>query len=331
MRALLLGLLLLSSSVMAQTEDRLALPRERLACLKETAERPRFDDRQRHGMAKGFMRLKLRFESPDAAPKIEALAVMADEATQRMVDIYLRGLRLPCLKAGEEPVEAIQEVIVSLDSPLREPAPVPQAARATAQCFVIPKHDIDLRDYQPRIDRSENLLAELTFDGDGQQAPKVRVLHRDGRGRSFELAVIDHLRGYRMPCRQAGEPPTVMTQNVKLVTDTTLRLSRPNMGLIDYLRLVKEPAKLRAYFDFNTMSCPFRVGLVLQQPKLANTSVRIDGDNPNREPFLKWLAALPFNFKNEDMARDLFSTQLEISVPCGTLDLNPNPNPGASS
>ncbi len=44
--------------------------------------------------------------------------------------------------------------------------------------------------------------------------------------------------------------------------------------------------------------------------------------DPNKLPFLSWLASLQLALKNAEQADHLFGSQLQIDIPCGTLNLS---------
>ncbi|WP_457350705.1 hypothetical protein [Roseateles sp. P5_D6] len=95
-----------------------------LACLLNANALPQLPREKREALrgqpsSSRMVRVKLLFERPDAAPRVEVLANTADESMQDEVFDYLKGHRLPCLPAGAAPLAAVQEFVFAGDAPVR--------------------------------------------------------------------------------------------------------------------------------------------------------------------------------------------------------------------
>lgn len=316
------GMSLLAGAALAQTE---VVPRseaQRLACLVQPAQPPRYPQRDKLDRSYGAIRVMLKFTRPDAPPAVELLVSQAREDMLKEVLDYVGGYRLPCLQAAEGMVTAVQDF--SFSNHDRDPTPMPADTEGRSPlCIVMPRKDLDYN-MGPVFGRlkAEHLVAEITFEGDGAQPPRVKFIHSDASTR-YEAAVRDWVAGYRMPCRKTEDPPRTVEQTFSMYPAAKPRygLTRERFSLVEFLKMTREPAALRGHFDLNTMACPFRVDYVIGGGSYPNQAIIPGPANPNQQGFLAWLRGLQLAFKSEDMANDLFGTRLQIDVPCGTVSL----------
>lgn len=318
--AALLGACALGAS--AQTEVVARSEAQRLGCLVKPANPPRYPQRNQLDHGHGAMRLLLKFSQADAKPAVEVLFNSAREDMQDEVFDYVARYRLPCLQPEDGVVSAVQEF--SFQNHDRDPTPMPTESAAGDRqplCIVMPRRQLDYRIGFAKPE-AEHLVAHITFKGDGQQPPEVKFAYARASGQ-FEKAVREWVSEYRMPCRTAQDKPRTIEQRFSMFPDNKRRhgFKRERFGLTEFLALTREPLKLKAHFDLQTMGCPFSVAFVVGGGGVPNkASVRGPVD-PNKVGFLRWLEALQLNFKSEDVANDVFGSQLQIDVPCGTIDL----------
>ena len=306
----------------AQTEVMTRSEAQRLGCLAKAANPPRYPVRGKLDREYGAMRLLLKFSKPDAKPVVEVLFNSAREDMQDQVFDYVSRYRLPCLLPEDGVVTAVQDFTFQNND--RDPTPMPVEAGAGDRpplCVVMPRRELD---YTMGIGRpeAEHLVAEIIFNGDGEQPPDVRFTYSSASAR-FEKAVRDWVSEYRMPCRTAKDKQRIVEQRFSMFPNNKRRygFKRERFPLIEFLAMTREPMKLSARFDLKTMGCPFKVDFVIGGGGFPHqASVRGPAD-PNKVGFLAWLQALQLDFKSEDMANDLFGSQLQVDVPCGTLDL----------
>lgn len=304
----------------AQTE---VLPRseaQRLGCLVKPTKPPRYPERNKLDREYGAMRLLLKFSKPNAKPTVEVLANSAREDMQDQVFDYVARYRLPCLQPEDGVVSAVQDF--TFQNHDRDPTPMPaEPGEQTPLCVVMPRRAMDYKIGWSRP-QAEHLVAEITFKGDGQQPPEVKFTYAKASA-SLEQTVRDWVSEYRMPCRKAEDKPRTIEQRFSMFPDSKRRygFKRDRFSLMDFLGMTREPRKLQAHFDLKTMACPFNVSFVLGGGGLPHQATVAGPVDPNRVGFLRWLETLQFDFKSEEVANDLFNSQLQIDVPCGTLNL----------
>ncbi|UXH78036.1 hypothetical protein [Roseateles amylovorans] len=306
----------------APTDITPASPAQSLSCLQRPERAPSYPQRSRYDRTGGLMRLKLRFDKPDAPPTVEVLANTARENMQDIVRHYVAGYRLPCLTPEDGAVEAVQEFRFNNSS--AEPLPEPMAATAARQrlCPVRPAEDLTVRAFGLGNEPQHVVLA-MTFAGDGNQPPELKVLYSNADA-LVQDQMLTWVRGYRMPCRKAGEPAQVVQQVLTMRPHGKARyaLKQDSFTLVEFLRMTEKPETLKADFDFDTMHCPFKVnyryyGAALPSEVSAGRPV-----DPNRIAFLRWLRERKLDL-TERQANDLFSSTLQITVPCGSMTLDP--------
>lgn len=312
----------LAGGAQAQTDSTPPSVAQSLSCLSKPSSRIEYPAQHRLDRGSGFMRLRLHFEKPDAAPRVEVLSNTAREDMQDRVYRYVADYRLPCLKPADGTVSAVQEFHFSNTD--MEDLPVPEAPqRRLAFCIVMPREDV--RPIQSLSSQVQHVVASAVFSGKGDQAPEVKFLHSSGDKR-LEEAVIERLQAYRLPCRTGKEEPQALHQQFTFVPVGHRRfvLKHDAFTLPAFLGMTQGAQQLKVFFDFNTMNCPFKVNYTLYGPALPN-EVEVGGESdPNRVPFLKWLSQRQLAFSSDKQARELFGQTLQIQVPCGQLDLQPD-------
>lgn len=309
----------------AQTDD--VTPRsaaQTLGCVQKPADSMAVPAQPLNDGDSGMVRLKLRFETPDAPPTVEVLATTARSEVQRQARLYVAEYRLPCLQPQDGAVEAVQEfafmgkpVSVLRQSPL---VPLTSPLKPAALCLVRPQ--LDMAPLPSTTRALQHVVFTLHFQGDGTQPPQVRIAYSTAP-RWVEERMSDWVQGFRMPCRQAGDTPMVVQRHFVLGNTDVRRyaLSKSLLGLAEFLGMTEQPAALRAWFDFNTMGCPFKVAYRMYGPHLPNVVLAQGPANPNRTLFLQWLRERQVHFANAQQASDLFGRAAVIQVPCGVLDL----------
>ena len=321
---LLAGWMLLACGLsQAQSEVPAVSPAQSLSCLQKPESPPRYPRRSRLDHRRGAMRVLLHFKRPDEAPEVEVLLNTAQEDMQDEAYRYLRGYRLPCLQPADGVVDAVQEfAFVSSDRP---PAPLPPESGKNGgpgRCVVAPRKDARVHLGFSSVG-VEHVLAETVFSGDGEAPPEIRMVFSTG-DRRLEAAVQEQLAQYRMPCRQAGDRPQTFRQLFSLHPKGVRRygFEQEHYDLAGFLALTRDTPARAAYFDFNTMSCPFKVEYRVWGQGLPNEAwVAGERRDPNRQPFLAWLASLSLDTRSDKQALDLFGSHLQIDIPCADMDL----------
>lgn len=303
----------------AQTEVVKLSEARRLDCLVKPGSPPRYPEHDKLDRREGSMRLLLKFTQPNAKPAVEVLFNSAREDMQDLVERYVAGYRLPCLKPEDGEVRAVQEF--DFRNTDRDPTPMSPPPDAQGPlCVVMPRQGLDYRMGFGRSE-AEHLIAHITFKGDGQQPPDVTFAYVKA-SKSLQDAVREWVAGYRMPCRTAQDKPRTIEQSFSMHPDNKRRygFKRERFSLREFLGLMKEPGKRPAYFDLNTMACPFKVDFTIGGEGLPHNASVPGPIDPNRVGFLHWLKGLQFDFKSDDMANDLWGTRLQVDVPCGVIN-----------
>lgn len=309
---------------MAQTEISQRSAAQSLSCLANTGSAPRYPAHHRYDRGMGLMRVLMTFSAPDEPPTVEVLANTAREDMQNEVRRYVDHYRLSCLKPSDGKVQAVQDFSFSNS----DAGPVPFGSEGDAHrqpfCLVMPGKDIERPNSWPTERELAHVVVAMRFAGGGDSPPEVTLLHSTGTKR-FEESIRDYVAHYRMPCHAASDEPRVFRQQFSYVPAGVRRtvLTRDVFDLGEFLGLTAHPRDLRGHFDFNTMSCPFQVSFRSYGPALPNEATVAGRADPNRQAFLTWVAGLKLNYKNDRQANDLFGTQIQIKVPCGVLDLEP--------
>lgn len=319
----------LGAAAQAQTDSTPPSAAQSLSCLRQPSSTLDYPARHRFDRSHGLMRLRLHFEKPDAPPRVEVLANTARQDMQDRVYRFVDDYRLPCLKPEDGTVSAVQEF--NFNNSSMEALPVPEThQRRRPFCIVMPRED--MRSLSSLTNEVQHVVASALFVGKGDEPPEVKLLHSTGDKR-LEAAVVERVQTYRMPCRTGQEEPQVMRQQFTLVPagHRRMMLSREAFTLVDFLSMTQGAQQLSAFFDFNTMNCPFKVNYTMYGSSLPN-EVSVGGvRDPNRVPFLQWLRERQLNFSSQRQANELFGQTLQIQVPCGQLDLKPAAASGAGS
>lgn len=324
MHRYLMGLTALVSlaSAQAQTEVRPMSPAQTLACLVKPERAPEFPQRDKLDRAFGAMRVLLKFKQPDASPEIEVLFNSAREDMQDEVYRYLRGYRLPCLTSADGTVSAVQEFSFSNTDRAAMPLPPERAQDALPFCLVMPRRSPLMPSQGFGRPEVSHVVIAATFTGNGQQGPEVKVLYSAGSDRAVD-EVREYLAQYRMPCRTGTEGPQTFQQMFSFHPSDLPRYAfkREAFRLVEFLAMIRDVRKLRATYDFTTMGCPFKLHYVVYGGAVPNEATAMGKPDPNKLPFLAWLAGLELDFRSQAEAQGLFGSELQIEVPCGSLNL----------
>ncbi len=296
---------------------------ERFACLQRERQLEPLADKTPDKRNQGLVRLKLQFVAPDRAPKVEVLQSQGDEDMERIARRYVEGYRLPCLHGHDHPVEVVQDFSFSRWG--TEP-PVPWAASPR------PSPKVKRPDAPPYVkswDRFEpgKILVNFTFK-EGQDEPEVKFVF-SGVGRDMQRLVESHVRSYRLEEPQSTPLPFIGRQEFVFhyegSTTTQFRLRKDTFSLIEFLQMTKNLREHPIDLDLDSMACPFALRVRLQQPYERNGVFPIESVNANRAYLMDWLGKLQLSFKDEAQQKDLFGTDVRITIPCGHLDLTALP------
>lgn len=313
-RALLLLVLFGAGTVLAETSTS-------DACVVKPTEPLTYPEREDELRLSGRLRARLTFSRPDRAPEVEVLAFAGSKALTDAALDYLRGYRLPCLVPGA--LQVLDQEVRFNSRDLADDALDESHSKWNCLREPVPfeyEEDKEVVWVKKRPTRTRgNVLLDLKFDGP-DVPPTVRV-HYNSAPKSFGEAVLDHVKTYRLPCLKPGEAPAYARRNFHYAgSDVGSDYALKDMGLVAFLKSIKDLDKVPAKFDLDSMVCPFKVVWRLYQPAVKNYVEEIGKSVPERRPFLDWLASLSMKL-TKDQFEGLMGAETVITVPCGKIEL----------
>jgi hypothetical protein len=120
-----------------------------------------------------------------------------------------------------------------------------------------------------------------------------------------------------MPCLRNG--PVEAIRAYQFVIAGGARAVLRDAPLADLLASATD-LKTPAFFDFDSMSCPFDLRLSYHRPFAENDVEQLDTAVAARRPLLEWLEGLTLDLGNTPSEK-VFGNSLIVTVPCGKLDL----------
>lgn len=301
-----------------------------LACMTRPQQAPEYPERDRSTHLSGLMRLQLRFTAPDKPPEIEVLYRAGSDDMVDSARSHVEAYRLPCLPPGHR-LDVVQEFVFTARAGAptawyRAAEAVPVAPKSDwRSCLRSPPEalriDEDMRTGSA-IKRSDhgNVLVRLRFEHP-DQPPRTEVLYSKADSH-VRQAILDHLAKYRAPCLQPGSGPLVLQQQFSFHSSYAdkARYKFNDMGLLPFLRSMKNLEQRPVSFDLDTMACPFQVVWGLGQPALPNSVGEIGPRNLNRVGFLAWLSELTMDLTPQ-LFEQLLGQEMVVTVPCGKVEL----------
>lgn len=322
---LLLALLFGAAPTAALADDMALAPSPALACLQlpaGVADRPDYPDEALKRRDAGVVRVQLEFRGPDQAPRVSFLHHADVDSLDFAIKQHVRQYRVPCMQAGDRPVILLKEYAFDSDGRSRVMASAARdnadpARAAQMKCLRHTNPD-SKPEYPPAsLLREEQgmLLAKMHFTAP-DQPPTLEWIAATPHQR-LRLSVQRFAKGLTLPCLQDG--PVDLIIAYKFVLQGGARTLLKDSELIQLLGASKDLAK-PAFFDLNTMACPFDVRLTYHRPFAKNRVQQLDTLNPAREPLLDWLAGVTLNLSDAEQL-PLFGNRLIVTVPCGKIDL----------
>lgn len=310
----------------AQASEPELAPSPALACLMRatgSAEKPEYPEDQLLRRQSAKIAIKLVFTRPDKAPDIELTNPNVDEDFADATKTYARGYRLPCLKEGAPAVTLTQEYFFDpndgrrvMNSQLKDAAD--EERQKKLECVTRIDHETKMM-YPfnaAQLKQSGKFLAELTFT-DPDKAPEIKWL-AESKGSSMKRAAEEFAAGYRLPC--VGQEPIKATMIFTFILpDVTESTVFEDMSLKQFVVLSKD-APRPAYFDLNTMACPFDVRIGYMRPYTENKVREIETTNPARKPLLEWLAKISLDLTPKQ-SLSVLGESFNLHIPCGKVDL----------
>jgi hypothetical protein len=276
----------------------------------------------------GVVEVELTFDDPTGAPDVRVLNEPLNSLASG-VRQHVRRYRVPCLGAGQkavirqdfsfDPTDG-RKVLWTTPRDANEPV-----RKAMLACLRAGKPKPGYPMSALRSEEQGVVVLRLTFK-DAANEPEITVAD-DTPARSLIDAAKDHALDLRLPCH-SGVPLEVVYQYTFLIEGGD-RLVLKDATLAEYLRAAKDIAKAQVYFDFNEMKCPFDVRIAMNQPTGNNRVGEIGESQPARAFFLDWLSRQRLNLRPKQQNL-LIGKSLNVSVPCGALNLGASAGGGAS-
>lgn len=299
---------------------------QRFACLQRERALEPVPPKSVDNNNNGRLRFKLVFESATKPPRIELLHGHADDDMERVARHYLEGYRLPCLHENDHPVEVVQEFTFRRWG--HEPA-VPLASRQPGVLVRRPKDGPHFGIFDQFV--PGKALVEWRFV-EGQDEPQIRFIF-ESVGKDSVRAIARYMRQLRLVDAAATPRPVVGSQIFVFLDaetkSTQYQLAKEEYKLLEFLRMTKNLREHLVDLDLNSMGCPFAVRISLRQPYDKNEVYEIDSHDPNRAYLIDWLSKLALRYKDEAQQKDLFGSDVRVTIPCGQLDLMKLAEPGA--
>ncbi|MES2298698.1 MAG: hypothetical protein V4582_16765 [Pseudomonadota bacterium] len=314
------------SQAPAQADESALAQSPALACLTRAASAPTAPayPPERYARKDGAeIHVSLRFSGADREPAIRVDDADASTDFTEAIREFARHYRIPCMASGDPAVTLRQAYVfipndgrkVVLPSELVDDADV--ARREQLKC-VTNVHGMDKPIWPSKALRSnaeEKLFLSYSFSAP-DRAPELKWLV-EPKNRDFRKALESYLDGLRLPCLK-GEPITVTMLYVFEVEENAHTVLK-DTTLPKLIGASKDYA-LPAYFDFNTMGCPFSLRLTYQRPYALNAVHELEASLPARKPLLEWMQKFTFKLE-DDVNRKVLGDTMTVTIPCGVLHL----------
>jgi hypothetical protein len=271
----------------------------------------------------GLVQVQLEFRAPDKEPRVKFIkrsdfSSRLDDAVTNFVEQY----RIPCMQAKDGPVTLLQEYDFDPDGRSRVVASTPRdsadpdrAAQLKCVQHLVPDSIPEYPKASLRNGEEGILIAKMRFTAP-DQPPALEWVVPPAHNR-LRVSARRHIAGLRMPCLRNGPVEGMRIYEFVIVggARTVLR-DAPLAELLASAKDLKTPA----FFDFDSMSCPFELRLSYHRPFADNKVEQLDTDVAARRPLLDWLEGLALDLGNVPSEK-VFGNSLIVTVPCGKLDL----------
>jgi len=285
----------------------------------------------------GTVKVELVFAAPDRAPVVRVLDENVNPLlTQSALD-HVRHLRVPCMGAGDEPARLVQTYVFSPNDGRTVMATTPRDVNHAQRelrkrCLqrILPGVRPEYPDSARRLEEQGKYMVSLRFVSATAQ-PEVTFLDAD-RNNHLRWSVETFAKGYRMPCM--GAEPVEMTMLFDFQMDGGARTRLRDTTLRDFLAgVARATVQTPVFFDLDTMRCPFDVRLTYGRPHGANAVDQLENGDAARQPLLDWLSQMTLKLPPATNRKVLGET-MTITIPCGTVNLQPSsapPSPSSST
>lgn len=270
----------------------------------------------------GVVPVELVFHAPNEAPKVKVTDDTAYYEMIRAVERYVVRFRMPCMEVGDPPVTIRQSYVFQpndgrkvMVSETLDAADEARHSQLACITHVNPGSIPDYPKFSRRNGEQGKFFVEMRFTA-SDTSPELKLLAAS-KSPLLRASVEKYVEGYRMSCLKS-EPLTVKQliyfelsyAERYILKDSTLKT------LIRSAREVPQPA----YFDFNTMGCPFDLRMKYFRPYSTNSVKELENSNPARAPLLNWLSMVTLKLREDDNIANL-GNEFTVTIPCGKLNL----------
>lgn len=285
--------------------------------------RPKYPEKALFNRRSGRIEALLTFTAPDAAPKIRILSENKSndaihEEFVHSVERHVAAYRLHCM--GKDPVDVQQVFQFDYDNQTVYAVDAPSGMSEYSFAHCRTDYEGDKPVYPSGTQNPYgNVLMRVHFT-QRDTAPEVTVIFGGGHYLISEFGKAA-AQGLRLRCERPLEKPAEFTYLQKYTPEGGSKVAIKDMDFITFIKSVKRESWGHPVFDFNTMSCPFKVRIQLVQPHAVNAVWEVESRNANRLPFLQWLETLVFQYP-DGYERFLVGERTTVTVPCMKLDLS---------
>lgn len=269
--------------------------------------------------------VELVFKDGRSAPEMKLRGDWRDAPDRRFVDAvqdHVQSWRVPCM-ADAGPPTRLQidfDFVPNDGRKVMASGPHDTAQQDRRRQLACLTHvDGEAKPTYPAIAQGQgeqgHFVYRMVFSAP-DQPPATTLLAYNGP-RSLSHATEHFQRGLRLPCLQGAPVSSLQVYNFKIEGGSRDVLR--DMSLLELLQStvnVPQPA----YFDLQTMGCPFALRLTYYQPHASNTVQQLDNTHPARQALMDWLSRFQLRLP-ERLNTSLVGQSATVSVPCGTIDL----------
>lgn len=270
----------------------------------------------------GVVPVELIFRAPNEAPEVKVTNDTAYYEMIRAVERYVVRFRMPCMEVGDPPVTIKQSYVFQPNDGRKVMASAStdtaDEARNTLLACMTHVNPGSIPDY-PKISRRNGeqgkFFVEMRFTSP-DKPPELKWLAAN-KSIPMRASIEKFVEGYRNPCLKSEQLTTKKLFSFQIQYEERFALKDSTLKtLIRSAREVPQPA----YFDFNTMGCPFDLRMKYFRPYASNSVKELESSNPARAPLLNWLSMVTLKLREDDNIANL-GNEFTLTIPCGQLDL----------
>jgi hypothetical protein len=270
----------------------------------------------------GEVNVELRFSGPDAEPDVKMSNREAIRGLRDAVTAHVERFRVPCMEPGDPPVVLRQTYVFRPNDGRRVMSSTAVDAADAGRKKLMRCIAHNEPGSRPTYSRSAlldgaqgNYLVSMRFVAP-DRPPEIEWV-ATSKNHSLRGSVEEFVSGYRMPCLQ-GEAITVKTL-FKFQIEGGPRNLIKDLTLAQFLGSAAEGLP-KAYFDLDSMSCPFDVRVSYYQPYDANIIGELEKADASRKPLLDWLTKVAMRV-DKPTSLAILGQQFTLSIPCGTVEM----------